>query len=84
MKSRKSWIIAITAIGTVTAGTAAFVTNFEALSGRVTDYLKAREYLHKLKPPYPRLLDENAIASWNIGTLELATYQIRGYLGQLK
>ncbi len=27
---------------------------------------------------------EKTVSSWNVGTLELATYQIRGYLGQLK
>jgi hypothetical protein len=83
-RSRKAWVIAATALGSATAGGAAFVTNFETLSSHATDYLKTRDYIRTLKSPYPSILDEKTVSSWNVGTLELATYQIRGYLGQLK
>ena len=74
----------VTAAGSLTAGITAFFLNSETLISHGRDYLKTREYLLALKHPYPSRLDEKHIASWNVGALELATYQIRGYLGQLK
>ena len=84
LKSKRFWAILIATVGSVTAGAAAFVTNFETIASHATAYYKTREYLLLLKHPYPSLLDEHSVADWNVGTLELAVYQIEGYLGQLK
>jgi len=82
LKSNVQWLI-VTIAG-LTAGTAAFVANFESLNSQATTYLRNREYLQSLEHPYPSLLKENDIDSWNLGSLELAVYQIDGYLGRLR
>jgi hypothetical protein len=83
VKSKKFWAIFAT-LSSMTAGVAAFITNFETLASRGIDYLRTRQYLHALQNPYPSLLKEQDIASWDNGTLELAIYQIQGYLGDEK
>jgi hypothetical protein len=76
------WVLVT--VGGLTAATATFVANFQDLSTRATGYLRTRAYLQTRQHPFPNLLDKKAVESWSTGRLELAVYQIDGYLGHLK
>jgi len=75
--------VVVTNLQTMGSQVAAIATNVESLGSQITSFMRTRAYLQTRRHPYPSLLDEKAIASWDLGTLELATYQIDGYLGRL-
>src|SRR6266700_3895568 len=82
LQANVKWLLVT--IGGLTAATATFVANFQDLSSQATGYLRTHAYLQTRQHPFPTLLDKNAVDSWTTGRLELAVYQIDGYLGHLK
>jgi N-acetylmuramoyl-L-alanine amidase len=82
LQANAKWLLVT--IGGLTAATATFVANFQDLSSRAAGYLRTRAYLQTRQHPFPTLLNKEAVDSWTTGRLELAVYQIDGYLAHLK
>jgi hypothetical protein len=81
---RKHGAIAIAAVTALIGGTATLVTNMDALQGRYQKWARDREYQNTLHRPFPDLLTNKDIEGWSSGQLQLAEFQIDGYLGRLK
>ena len=81
---RKLLAIAVAALATAAGGTVTLVANLDALQARYQKWHHDWDYQNTLRRPYPDLLTDKDIEGWSSGRLQLALFQIDGYLGRLK
>ncbi len=82
LKSKATWFVL--SIGSIVAGAGTLWGNVDSLKSRFDSYRRDHAYLAQLQHPFPNLLTDQDIAGWGTGRLQLAIFQIDGYLGRLK
>lgn len=84
VRLRKQLAITIAAVTTLIGGTVTAVTHMDALQARYQKWRHDWEYQNTLRRPFPDPLTDKDIEGWSSGRLQLAEFQIDGYLGRLK